>query len=72
MRPREPKDRGQHDLLRSRLDQIIDNNHALAKLSRVIDCGSSRTNLGRSTRRAAGTATLHTADGRAGDPQAHA
>ena len=37
MRPREPRDSGQHDLLRSRLDQIIDTGHALAKLARTID-----------------------------------
>jgi IS5 family transposase len=37
MRPKEPRDSGQHDLLRSRLDQIIDTGHALAKLARTID-----------------------------------
>ena len=37
MRPKEPRDSGQHDLLRSRLDQIIDTGHALAKLARIID-----------------------------------
>jgi IS5 family transposase len=37
MRPREPRDSGQHDLLRARLDQIIDTGHALAKLGRTID-----------------------------------
>lgn len=37
MRPKEPHDSGQHDLLRSRLDQIIDTGHALAKLARTID-----------------------------------
>jgi hypothetical protein len=37
MRPREPRDSGQHDLLRARLDQIIDTGHALAKLARTID-----------------------------------
>ena len=37
MRPKEPRDSGQHDLLRSRLDQIIDTGHALAKLARAID-----------------------------------
>ncbi len=37
MRPREPRDGGQHDLLRFRLDQIIDTGHALAKLARRID-----------------------------------
>jgi IS5 family transposase len=37
MRPKEPRDSGQHDLLRSRLDQIIDTGHPLAKLARTID-----------------------------------
>jgi IS5 family transposase len=37
MRPKEPRDSGQHDLLRSRLDQIIDTGHALATLARTID-----------------------------------
>ena len=37
MRPRERQDTGQGDLLRSRLDQIINLNHVLAKLSREID-----------------------------------
>jgi transposase, IS5 family len=37
MRPKEPRDSGQHDLLRSRLDQIIDMSHALVKLARTID-----------------------------------
>ena len=37
MRPKEPRDSGQNDLLRARLDQIIDTGHALAKLARTID-----------------------------------
>jgi IS5 family transposase len=37
MRPKEPRDSGQNDLLRARLDQIIDTGHALAKLPRTID-----------------------------------
>jgi IS5 family transposase len=36
-RPGEAQDSGQHDLLRARLDQIIDVSHALAKLARTID-----------------------------------
>ena len=39
MRPRERRETGKQDLFRSRLDQIIDLNHALAKLARVIDWG---------------------------------
>src|SRR5271169_2148572 len=37
MRPRERREVGEQDLFRSRLDQIIDMNHALVKLSRAID-----------------------------------
>lgn len=37
MLPKEPRDGGQNDLFRSRLDQIIDTNHALARLARQID-----------------------------------
>jgi IS5 family transposase len=47
MRPRERRDSGQNDLFRARLDQIVDMNHALARLGRAIDwrfvearCGS--------------------------------
>ncbi|HEY1805072.1 MAG TPA: hypothetical protein VGG45_11405 [Terracidiphilus sp.] len=38
MRPRERRETGQSDLLRSRLDAIIDMNHALVKLARTVDC----------------------------------
>ena len=37
MRPRERRETGKQDLFRSRLDQIIDLNHALAELARTID-----------------------------------
>lgn len=37
MRPKELWDSGQRDLFRARLDQIVDMNHALARLARVID-----------------------------------
>ncbi len=37
MRPRERRDTGEQDLFRSRLDQIIDMGHPLAKLARTID-----------------------------------
>jgi IS5 family transposase len=37
MRPREKRETGEQDLFSSRLDQIIDLEHALAKLARVID-----------------------------------
>ena len=37
MRPRERRESGEQDLFRSRLDQIIDMNHPLAKLARTVD-----------------------------------
>jgi hypothetical protein len=37
MRPRELEDSGQNDLFRSRLDAIIDLNHALVKLAHAVD-----------------------------------
>lgn len=37
IRPRERRDKGQTDLFRARLDQIVDTNHALAGLGRAID-----------------------------------
>jgi IS5 family transposase len=47
MRPKECRDSGQNDLFRARLDQIVDMNHALARLGRAVDwrfvearCGS--------------------------------
>src|SRR5690349_17062652 len=40
------RDRGQQDLLRSRLDQIVDPAHPLAKLGRTIDWGFLEERLG--------------------------
>ena len=37
MKPRERRDSGQGDLLRSRLDQIIDMSHPLVALARKVD-----------------------------------
>jgi len=37
MRPKEPRDSGQRDLLRSRLDQIVDPAHPLVQLARSVD-----------------------------------
>ena len=37
MRPRERRDSGQNDFFKARLDQIVDTDHALAKLGRAID-----------------------------------
>jgi len=39
MHPRKRRETGQSDLLRSRLDAIIDMNHALVKLARTVDWG---------------------------------
>jgi transposase, IS5 family len=36
MKPREIRDSGEHDLFRSRLDQIIDMNHPLVKLAKTV------------------------------------
>ena len=37
MRPKERRDSGQNDLLRARLDQIVDLDHPLAKLGRALN-----------------------------------
>ena len=37
MRPKERRETGEQDLVRWRLDQTIDMDHALAKLARAID-----------------------------------
>ena len=39
MRPRERRESGEQDMFRSRLDQVINMNHALVKLARTIDWG---------------------------------
>ena len=46
MRPRERREAGEQDLFRSRLDQIIDMQHALVKLSRAIDWRSWKRRFG--------------------------
>ena len=38
MRPGEPRETNKQDLFRSRIDQIIDLNYALVRLSQAIDC----------------------------------
>jgi len=47
MKPRERRETGEQDLFRSRLDQIIDMEHALAKLARAIDWGFLEEHFGR-------------------------
>jgi transposase, IS5 family len=46
MRPQERRESGEQDLFRSRLDQIIDTEHALVKLARTIDWGFLEGKLG--------------------------
>jgi IS5 family transposase len=46
MRPRERRESGEQDLFRSRLDQIIDTEHALVKLARTIDWGFLEAKFG--------------------------
>jgi len=46
MKPRERRETGEQDLFRSRLDQIIDMEHALAKLARAIDWGFLEEHFG--------------------------
>jgi IS5 family transposase len=46
MRPRERRETSEQDLFCSRLDQIIDMNHALVKLARTIDWGFLQTKFG--------------------------
>ena len=49
MRPRERRETSEQDLFRSRLDQIIDMNHALVKLARAIDWRFLERRFGQST-----------------------
>jgi IS5 family transposase len=37
MLPKEPRDGGQNDLFKARLDQMVDLQHSLAKLARQVD-----------------------------------
>ena len=47
MRPKERGDSGQRDLFTSRLDQIVNLQHALVKLSKAIDWVFWNSNWGR-------------------------
>ncbi|MFK4529256.1 hypothetical protein ABIF90_007237 [Bradyrhizobium japonicum] len=55
---------GQADLLRSRLDAIIDMDHALLKLPRTIDWSFLEERFGASTRTSRSAAAADAADGR--------
>ena len=72
MRPRERRDSGQNDLFRSRLDQIVDREHALAKLGRAIDWRFLEERFGAVYTDKAGHPPLPTRLGWAFDSQAHA
>ena len=72
MRPRERRDTGEQDLFRSRLDQIIDMDHPLAKLARAIDWSFLEQAFRRGvSRRRWPAAAADAADGRSCHPQAH-
>ena len=72
LRPRERRETGEQDLFRSRLDQIIDMNHALVKLARTVDWGFLEERFGAVyTDEPGPAAAADAADGGAGDPQAH-
>ena len=60
MRPRERRETGEQDLFRSRLDQIIDMNHALVKLARTIDWGFLEDKFGAVYKDGAGQPPLPT------------
>ena len=73
MRPRERRESGKQDLFRSRLDQIIDMNHALAKLARSIDWWFLEERFGGGLfGRPRPAAAADALDGGLGDPEAHA
>ena len=73
MRPRERRQTGQSDLLRSRLDAIIDLDHALVKLVWTIDWGFLEERFGAVYSDKPGQPPLaDTADGGTGDPEVHA
>jgi transposase, IS5 family len=44
--PKELRDIGQNDFFKARLDQIVDMNHALARLARQVDWGFLETRFG--------------------------
>lgn len=71
MRPKERRETGEHDLFRSRLDQIIDLDHALVKLAKAIDWRFLEDKFGAAYSGQAGASTAaDAADGRARHPQA--
>ena len=72
MKPRERRERGEQDLFRSRLDQIINMDHELVKLAKTISWSFIETKCGEVyTRGPRHAAVADPADGGACDPQAH-
>jgi IS5 family transposase len=71
MRSKERGDGGQRDLFVSRLDQIVNLQHALVKLSKAIDWGFLEQQLG-AVYDAGPPSPADAADGGIGDPQTHA
>src|SRR5262245_42777511 len=70
MQPREPRESGKQDLFRSRLDQIIDMNHALVKTGAEIDWGVFwKRGSERFTPTIGPATTADAPDGGADDPQ---
>jgi hypothetical protein len=72
MRPKERRDSGQNDLFKARLDQIVDMDHPLVKLSERSTGGSGGAIRRGLLVQAGSTAAAHAADGGALDPQAYA
>jgi hypothetical protein len=69
MRPKERRENGEQNLFRSRLDQIIDLEHALVKLARAIDWQFLEERLGSGLRRPAWSSTAaDAADWRGSQP----
>ena len=60
MKPRERRDSGQGDLLRSRLDAILDMDHQLVVLARKVDWGFLEERLGEAYRDGPGQPPLPT------------
>jgi hypothetical protein len=62
-RPKERRDSGQTDLLRARLDQIVDMGHPLAKLARAIDWRFLEERFGAASHKARPSAAADAAHG---------
>ena len=69
MKPREPRESGQHDMFRSRLDQILDMGHEKVILSDKIDWQFCRTGWRRLYGRPRPSAAVEPPDGGAAYPQ---